>query len=54
MRQVLMDRLNKLQGKKEVLDPKANCFPRKNEAYIRSEEVDKEIEFLNGVLGFCE
>ena len=50
MRQELQDRLNKLNGKKEVLDPKASNFIIKNEEWIRGEKDDDEIKFLERIL----
>lgn len=50
MKQALLDRLNKLKGKEELLMETASNFPIKNKAWVLLSEIQAEIEFLEGLL----
>jgi len=51
MKQEIIEQLSILKGRKAELDRRAFSFPKKNEAWIRGEEVDAQIEFLKMLLG---
>ena len=52
MKQSILEQLSILKGRKAELDRRAFSFPKKNEAWIRGEEVDEQIEFLKGLLDY--
>lgn len=52
MKLEIMEQLSILKGRKAELDRRAFSFPKKNEAWIRGEEVDQQIEFLKGLLDY--